>query len=317
MSGSWSDPRLIGARRKASDTDPATAADFSAGDRCAHPDATSLYTMTDDGWLAVDVPWRDLAGAPFAYRTQFDRATRAVLQPFGGDRSDAAKVLPVLSIGRCGSTLLARLLAAADVPVVSEPDVFTALGDRRRAAPADPALLDRLTSRAGEALGDIGRALGPSAVKLRSQASVAADAIAPAAGGRVVFVTRDWTGWRRSMARAFPDQPPETVIDYLLHGLWGVDRAVRAGADVVRVDYATLSDDPAGTVARILDRPVDAARVAAAAAEDSQKDTALDRARVAPPDARLLDRYDAVWRDRRQDLPGHALGLDRDLVPAT
>ena len=317
MSGSWSEPRLIRARRKASETEPAAAGDFEAGDVCFRPPETSLYAMTEAGWLAVDVPWRALAGEPFAYAAQFRRASRAVTLPYGGDRDGAADVLPVLSIGRCGSTLLARLLTAAGVPVVSEPDVFTALGDRRRAAPADPGVLADLTDRAGEALGHVGRALGPSAVKLRSQASVAADAIAAAGAGRIVFVTRGWEGWRRSMARAFPDQPPEAVVDYLLHGLWGVERAARAGAEVVRVDYDALSADPAGTVARVLGRAVDPARLAGAADADSQAGTALDRDRVADPDETLIARYDAVWRERRHELPGGAPGLDRDLMPAT
>ncbi|HEU4730489.1 MAG TPA: sulfotransferase [Kofleriaceae bacterium] len=95
----------------------------------------SLYALDPDHRQALFVetpPDCDLRSRPFLYQAQAEHATQVIAVPYPlffdwAERMPRAnEVVVIHSSGRCGSTLLSRMLHEVDVMLaLSEPDVFT------------------------------------------------------------------------------------------------------------------------------------------------------------------------------------------------
>ncbi len=310
----------VAARLRADPAAFAQATDFATGAAAAMPGAGSIYALdpaTATAW-ACDVPYADLAGHPFAYARQAEHAR--VLMRLPADALPARTERPatgIFSIGRCGSTLLARLLTAAGAQTLSELDAFTALGQTSRRWPSDPDVQARLTRLAEGAVAHAASATPPGdlVLKFRSQAMQAARAIA-GAGLRPVLLVRRFADWAASTARHFPADPPEGRIDATARGI--EDMAALARVPLV-LDYDRLLADPVGAVALCLGRPVDPARhavIRACLSRHSQSGTALERPR-AEACAHDLDRAAELWSRRANPGALKRLGLGPDLTPLT
>jgi hypothetical protein len=186
----------------------------------------SLYALDPLRRRAVFVvarPGADLLAAPFFYQAQYENADSLLivgyetLHALAADRHETgARLLLLQSVGRCGSTLVSRMLAATPgVASLSEPDVFTQLVALRSQGVHD----DEETG-----------ALLRSCVRIVATTSVAAPArtvamkfrsfvvgLAPLferhfPEARVAFLYRDAHSWCASTMRAFgavAEAPPD------------------------------------------------------------------------------------------------------------
>src|SRR3954451_21795919 len=98
----------------------------------------SLYCLDHDNQRAIFVetpPDVDLSQAPFYFQAQYDAAQSLIavsydtLHALADDVAlDPARIILVYSTGRCGSTVVSRVLSQADgVYSFSEPDALTQL----------------------------------------------------------------------------------------------------------------------------------------------------------------------------------------------
>jgi hypothetical protein len=274
----------------------------------------ALFTLCDD------MP--RILQAPFLYEAQFLQARQVVSVPF--ERLEGLFDLPearptfVFSIGRCGSTLLSALLAAAGRQSVSEPDVLTQLAELPAAAratlsPGAPALLVRacVASLQTHCGADV-------VIKLRSQCSrIATEIVSACPAARIIFMLRGRHAWARSRHRAF-DETPGFLAELLA---WSVERyndLVATGRDVQLVWYEDLLAAPCDTLRRIGALGDDAEcqladRVDAVMARDVQHGSHLSQCTL--PDSEMpaeaLVAFDRHWADVRPDRLIARYGLER------
>lgn len=187
-----------------------------------------LYCLDDDRRRALFVqtpPGTDLAGAPFFYLAQYRAAQRLLAVPYDelhrlAEPLPDPELVPLYSVGRCGSTLLSRgLNAVPGVRSLSEPDVISDLAMLRH---WDPSREDEYGGLARSCLRILGRSMPILVVKPRGGAIGLADLLQrqfPAARG--VFLYRHAERWMDSMHAGFtPSLPSEeampTFLRYLL-----------------------------------------------------------------------------------------------------
>lgn len=172
----------------------------------------TLYSLDRDrrAALFLEMPETlDLAEAPFSYTAQFTAARRALVVPAAALPRLAARIDPprrlafLFSIGRCRSTLAAKLLGGLPgVWCLGEPDAFMNLAmDRHRYQPGEMrdlvAACVRLCYRP-----PAGRNHAAYIVQPRSQALFLADAFHAAhPAAACLFVYRDAEAWAQSIWR--------------------------------------------------------------------------------------------------------------------
>jgi hypothetical protein len=164
----------------------------------------------------------DLAAAPFYYQVQYESATGLiavgfeVLHELADSVPDPGRLLLLYSVGRCGSTVISRMLRETPgVLALSEPDVFTQLTMLREAGELtddEVAALVRTCTRivcapAAEQV---------VAIKFRSfavdLATIFADHFPTS---RAVFLYRDAIGWATSTMRAFGPSQTASVASQI------------------------------------------------------------------------------------------------------
>jgi 2-aminoethylphosphonate-pyruvate transaminase len=246
------------------------------------------------------------AAAPFLYQAQYAGARRLVCVPL--ERLDAiaapAALAPlfVLSVSRCGTTLLARLLRGLGQASVSEPDVYTQVA--MLAESPSPALpRDGLLALTRACTLALARSLGASvAIKLRDHCNTIAAELAEAVPeARFAFLLRDSRSWARSRHRAFND-PPRALADILYRGVMAFDALARRGAAPMLVWYEDLVAEPRAILARLGVPPTALAAEATLArllAQDAQADTdiARDRPAGAPLADDALREFARLWSE--------------------
>lgn len=196
-----------------------------------------LYTLCDE----VKV----LFSEPFLYFAQYERASRLAFVPLCGLdpflRGCPEQPLFILSPGRCGSTLLARLLTLAGVQTASEPDLMTQIAAMAKSTPNRPlsdklqrACLASLAIHCGDQL----------AVKLRSQCNGIAGEVARVfPGAQFVFILREPLAWARSRYRAFGGNPRS--LAHMYHSAVNAyDRVAGLGRAPFLLWYDDIVNDP-------------------------------------------------------------------------
>ncbi|MEJ0024495.1 MAG: hypothetical protein WDN01_00590 [Rhizomicrobium sp.] len=256
--------------------------------------------------------------APFYYLYLRRNATRVVSVPWeAGALMPGAPRAPIFlfSPGRCGSTLLSRLLSGGGVANVSEPDFYTQATTAACASPLNP--FRRTVAAAAAAMGaDLAATLDPAqppVVKLRAESCRAPDLLMRPQERRTIFMTRGFEAWARSNGRAFRNGARKSVRKYLT-AMSGYAWLKRNGlCHVVR--YERLLADPlaeAASLARFLSRDISAEAVAAIMKEDSQEGTPLQRG--ARPDLpgweRRFDETMALWNSAKVRRAREALGAE-------
>ncbi len=227
-----------------------------------------------------------LLEAPFLYLAQYEKAEGALSLPLdslAGLDADPGAPLLILSIGRCGSTLLARLLTAAGLACVSEPDPPTNLAylsadELAALGPTGSAAVVRATAGALRR-----HASGDPAIKLRSQClRVIEEILAALPAARPLFLLRGALPWLRSNHLAF-GWTPETLANKLHYSLAAYERILTSGRDCRLIWYEDLPRQPEAVLAALLGRPPGTeakARLAAILAEDAQAGTGVARVAI-------------------------------------
>ena len=261
---------------------------------------------------------RDAQAAPFYYLHLRRHARIVVSVPWEQGRlyeGDRRAPIFLFSPGRCGSTLLSRILSAANAPNVSEPDFYTQLTAAAVASLFNPLLpaIKRAAANMGSDLALTIDGMSPPVVKLRAESCRSPNLLLGASERRSLFMTRDFEAWARSNIRAFRNSPGKSVRKYM--------RAVAAYAWLKRnsdchlVRYEDLLADPGATttaLATFLGRAIAPEAVAAAMTEDSQEGTPLEQG--ARPDLpgwerRFADTM-ALWNSDRLRMARDRLGVD-------
>lgn len=264
----------------------------------------------------VDMPHgEDALEVPFFYHAQRQAAQAVARVPF--DTLDALypdmppevlRPLVILSIGRCGSTLLNRLLAAAGRVAVSEPDVFSQapglMGQLRVQADRAPEVVQadavavlRATVRALAVWA--GQPPGALALKLRNQANAAIMPIhAALPNADYVFVFRQIAPWVRSYVTHF-NRNPQELVTALRRSVLACDALVQAGRPPLILWYEDMAADPLAIVQRLCGgkTPLSAEvcdAVLRVGARDSQAGTAISRQTRDPHHDAARMRADAV-----------------------
>ncbi|PCE22681.1 sulfotransferase family protein [Paraburkholderia acidicola] len=266
-------------------------------------EARLLYSRWDDDCAMTDVP--------FLYQRQRRTARWLLEVPFEHlDTSGRATHMAptfIFSVGRCGSTLLSRLLAAVGEQAVSEPDVLTNVAhfddDAERAA-ADGAR-ERIVQNCVAAFEPAcGR---KPIIKLRARCNRAVDVFLNAMpAAHYVFMCRNRDDWVRSNSRAFGDSG-EALADLLKASVEAFDRMHAASVDPTLVWYEDLLADPVGALQRILPARTDLdtyrAAIEQALGTDAQEGSNLSRASLAArvDDAGALAAFEACWREIRPE----------------
>ena len=285
MSGpSFRTARPILGRVKANDFVEAGPHDFRLGAEAAGPARWwSPYSIDDQlktvWWVGTGKALHSYP-EPFYYLAQYRHAThlaRCRVDDLPPTRRRAATL--VMSVGRCGSTVLTRMAQAGGLPCLSEPDVLTPLVIDRPAAPHGARIYARAIDAAMRGWDRVG-AGERIVVKLRAQHSnphhvaLAARALDVP---RFVFVFREPQAWARSMVGHF-GLPAERLV--ALYEAPSAARAVaiRLGAEVRTLRFEDIPADP-GAVREALgiERDVDPPRESSQAGTRLAQRPSLDR----------------------------------------
>jgi hypothetical protein len=301
-------------RRRADRIAISTSGDFMLGASqvVAHDEAASMNALPycldfarRRFVYAVGVDAREAQRAPFYY-LHLRRTAQSVLSiPWeGGDLHFGAEKAPVFlfSPGRCGSTLLSRILSAANCPNVSEPDFYTQATSALWSSPFNP-----LREKTRDAAADMGSDLcmitgDATVVKLRAESCRAPGMLVQPKEKRTLFMTRGFESWARSNIRAFRNPPGKTVGKYLralTSYAW-----LKHNTNVHLIRYEDLLADPVAVTAMLgafLGRVIPAHVAAATMKEDSQAGTPLEQGVRGdlPGWERRFDATMALWNSAR------------------
>ncbi len=139
--------------------------------------------------LCVSTP--DISKAVFFYQAQRRQARSVIAVPFESLPQSPASPVLIFSIGRCGSTLLAKALESAGVRTVSEPDFYRQAACSR---PLDASLQVAINGATG--------LLPYPVIKLHLECNYGPLLIAGAfTAPRIMFILRDPVDWAASLRR--------------------------------------------------------------------------------------------------------------------
>jgi hypothetical protein len=260
------------------------------------------------------VDLREAQAAPFYY-LHLRRTARCVVSvPWGqGALHGDARAAPIFlfSPGRCGSTLLSRILFAGGIANVSEPDFYTQATMAAAVSPFNP-WRGRIASVASNMGRDLASALGAGpVVKLRAESCRAPQSLVDPRERRTLFMTRGFEGWANSNVRAFGNDAAKTVGKYmraLACHAW-----LRANTDCHVVRYEDISADRAaalGALGRFLGQALSGDAVNSVMHEDSQAGTPVAQGRDRPGWERRYEETMALWKSDKVRRACDRLGAD-------
>jgi hypothetical protein len=226
---------------------------------------------------------REAQAAPFYYLHLRRAARAAVMVPWEStpiSRDEHRAPILLFSPGRCGSTLLSRILFEASVANVSEPDFYTQASSQINSSVFNP-----LRRRMRDAALNMGRDLcaslstsGPVIAKLRAESCRAPGLLIDPRERRTLFMTRKFQSWARSTEQTFRNSPRKTIKKYLT--ALACRDFLRRNSDCHLLRYEDLMTDPNAArrgIERFLQVEISSAALARAMNKDSQEGTPLAR----------------------------------------
>ena len=245
--------------------------------------------------------------APFYYLHLRREARSVVSVPWEQGplaSSTARSPIFLFSPGRCGSTLLSRILSAAGSTNVSEPDFYTQSTSALCASRFNP-FRATIQTAIRDMGGDLAAALDPAqspVVKLRAESCRAPDLLLAPNERRTLFMTRGFEAWARSNGRAFRNGARKSVRKYLR--AMACYAYLKRNSDCHLLKYENLLESPLSVteaLARFLGRDICAEAVRRTMKEDSQDGTPLRQG--ARPDLpgweQRFDQTMALWNSDR------------------
>jgi hypothetical protein len=204
----------------------------------------SLYCLDHSNRRAIFVetaPGHDLYAAPFYFVAQYQAAQNIVVVSYetlsslaSQSELDLSRVILFYSTGRCGSTLLSRVMNI-DSSTVSfgEPDLFAQLVKLRTAELATDEEITSLLHDAVKIMAADAQAQGYKyfAFKFRSHVLSVADLLYKAVPeARILFVHRNVRSWAQSLSRAFgcTDEQVKLLMEHFRYMIPSVHAHVKA-----------------------------------------------------------------------------------------
>lgn len=284
-------------------------ADFSLGsgrEIAVLPREATPYCVDFENQCLLCVTTPDILDHPFLYQAQREQARTVIRIPFSElSEGDVAPAL-IFSPGRCGSTLLFRILKAAGLPSVSEPDYFRQIGHRFARDKSRPREICQRLLRSATAI--LAGKLGASSpvIKLHLQCNLAPLLITQAfASAKVIFILREHRDWVISTKRVVPAISARGAVGSLKRALWALNRLAEVH-DVRICHYRDFSSPQAGYVrelASFLGSNVDvpAALLEAVSSRDSQEGTQVARLKLGKEriDPLFLEEFERLWETER------------------
>lgn len=259
--------------------------------RMFEPDVSPYcFDLAHRTLLCVSTP--DISGATFFYQAQRQHARSVIEVPFDSLPEGPASPALMFSIGRCGSTLLVRVLEAGGVRVVSEPDFYTQAAVY---APWDMSLQKVIAGTT--------RLLPYSVFKLRLECNNAPLLIAGAfRSPRVMFVLRNPVDWAASLRRLSRNSiDPGWCVATLSRGLQALAELAQ-NYPVCIGYYEDFRDLGSQSVAEVLawagsSASVSGASLRAIAGKDAQQGSIVSRASVqdVPDDPQFRETFRREW----------------------
>jgi hypothetical protein len=265
----------------------------------------------------------ELLEATFVYQHQRESAKTLVSIPYEVLPDVAWDVTPataapclLFSTGRCGSTLLSKLMGALGLPSLSEPDVLTAYLMALPVASEQPGL-DHIREVFGFVIAGLLNAAGSrtGVLKFRAQTNYMADqlmASLPQAHG--LMLVRDIDPWASSLYRTFSFSP-EVIADTLAAAHSAVHACSAIGRPLEIVRYEALCERPVEVLGEIgrrlgLESPrIDEERVRAVMSLDSQRDSSFGQEAkrgIEVPEG-FLQEFHHQWASRKAYLEGEGV----------
>ena len=246
---------------------------------------------------------RDAQQAPFYYLHLRRNAQFILSVPWEhGSLFSEERRSPIFlfSPGRCGSTLLGRIMFEAGIANVSEPDFYTQATTQFFASAINPlrALMKTTLRSMGRDLCSVLASSGPVVAKLRAESNRAPGLLIAPAERRTLYMTREFESWARSNVRTFRNGPAKTVRKYL-SALAGYDY-LRQNSDCLLLRYEDLMRDAAAFGRRLgafLNTDIPVETIASAMKKDSQEGTPLAQGvRAGPPNwEQRLEKTLLLW----------------------
>jgi hypothetical protein len=243
------------------------------------------------------------------YLHQFRHATHAILLSHKDYLARTPRERPLvqpiflLSIGRCGSTLLSKAAHALHVTSISEADILSNLSSRRRAGTLAEAQWNDLYQASIAQLSGLGNGGPTTLFKYRAQSSTPFHAkrllrLYPKAKYLLLF--RELRPWSLSCANTF-DFDKHTLGWLLTSAIETLDLLSNKGADLTTVWYEQFSTNDGSISELILGRPArsgDATRMSGVFAQHSQQGTRIadkkKRASVNVRAAEFMEYWDGI-----------------------
>ena len=274
-------------RRNVSRISIAAASDFVGMPNTAPPGVLFPYCLDFLRARALYVGGVDadaVQAAAFYYLHLRRHASQLASVPIEQLAPAAAVDDPVFlfSPGRCGSTLMSRVLYEAGIASVSEPDFYTQLAAwfwSRSANPLAPPFHAAMRRMSGDLIAALGQV---PVVKLRAECARAPHLFVAGPERPAIMLFRRFDTWSRSTAQAFAASPAKAVGKYMtaLRCLaW-----LRNNSRCHLARYEDWLSDPVAasrSLGEFLGRPVSNIAVARAMGSHSQAGTPLE-SRIRP-----------------------------------
>jgi hypothetical protein len=242
--------------------------------------------------------------APFYYLHLRRAARTAVIVPWESlplRRNGHRAPILLFSPGRCGSTLVSRILYEAGVANVSEADFYTQATSKFSSGPLNPfrSGMHRAVLGMGRDLSASLSAAGPVVVKLRAESCRAPQLVIDPSEPRALFVTRKFESWARSTIQTFRNGPRKTVQKYL--AALACRDFLQRNCECLVLNYEDLTADPdaaRGALEQFLLVKVAPSALARAMNKDSQDGTPLARGTHGdtPAMGERLEKALALWK---------------------
>ena len=256
----------------------------------------------------------------FFYLDQLEEAVaarRVPIETYAARKSatPAPRRVLIFGIGRTGSTLVSKILAAAGIASISEPDILLNLSQRRMMETLDlldPAPWNRLYLACLDALEAAHGPAATLAIKFRAQSSNRfhirrlRDLLPDA---HFIFLFRGVEDWARSFTGKF-DFQAETLKWLLTENLHAAEFLMNSGADLRILRYEDFVRDPQIVLDGLVE-PADMVSVRPALAQVMQADSQDGMFDIARPDSAdaELSAFMEWWATARPSAQLDQLGL--------